>query len=205
MAKLKVFRTPIGFHDAYVAATSRKAALAAWGSNADLFARGVAEEVTDAALTAEPLAAPGTVIRRSRGTAAEQLAALPPDPVRESRAQPDEPEPRRPAKARRGGRGPAIPPTPVPARRPAPEPPRPPRPSPDALDAAEAALAAARDRHRVALADLAERERHLAQERRALEATQDGEAGELEQARDAARASYDAGLRRWRGWGRAES
>lgn len=33
MAKrpLKVFRTAIGFHDAYVAATSRKAALEAWG------------------------------------------------------------------------------------------------------------------------------------------------------------------------------
>jgi hypothetical protein len=30
MAKLKVFRTPIGFHDAYVAAPSKKAALAAW-------------------------------------------------------------------------------------------------------------------------------------------------------------------------------
>jgi hypothetical protein len=29
-AKLKVFRTPIGFHDAYVAAPSQKAALEAW-------------------------------------------------------------------------------------------------------------------------------------------------------------------------------
>ena len=48
MAKLKVFRTPTGFHDAYVAAPSRKAALAAWGAEADLFARGTAEEVTDA-------------------------------------------------------------------------------------------------------------------------------------------------------------
>ncbi len=32
--KLKVFRTPAGFHDAYVAAPSRKAALAAWGADA---------------------------------------------------------------------------------------------------------------------------------------------------------------------------
>ena len=42
--KLKVFRTPIGFHDAYVAAPSQKAALQAWGTDTDLFARGVALE-----------------------------------------------------------------------------------------------------------------------------------------------------------------
>jgi hypothetical protein len=33
--------------------------------------------VDDPALMAEPLAHPGAVIRRSRGTAAEQIAALP--------------------------------------------------------------------------------------------------------------------------------
>jgi hypothetical protein len=38
---LKVFRTPIGFHDDYVAASSRKAALEAWGGDADLFACGM--------------------------------------------------------------------------------------------------------------------------------------------------------------------
>lgn len=75
--KLKVYRTPIGFHDAYVAAPSQKAALAAWGSDANLFARGVAEQVTDPALMKEPLAQPGKVIRKLRGTAEEQLAALP--------------------------------------------------------------------------------------------------------------------------------
>lgn len=37
--KFKVFRTPAGFYDASVAAPSRKAALAAWGSHAGLFAR----------------------------------------------------------------------------------------------------------------------------------------------------------------------
>ena len=76
--KLKVFRTPIGFHDAYVAAASRKAALAAWGADADLFARGTAEEVTDARLMAEPLKRPGEVIRVSRGDLAAQLNALGP-------------------------------------------------------------------------------------------------------------------------------
>lgn len=85
---LKVYRTPIGFHDAYVAAPSQKAALKAWGSDADLFARGVADVVTDPALTAEPLARPGEVIRKLRGTAEEQLAAAParkPPPATASR------------------------------------------------------------------------------------------------------------------------
>lgn len=77
MQKLKVYRTPIGFHDAYVAAPSQKAALEAWGSDANLFARGVAEQVTDPALMKEPLAQPGKVIRKLRGTAEQQLAALP--------------------------------------------------------------------------------------------------------------------------------
>ena len=91
---LKVFRTAAGFHDAYVAAPSRAAALRAWGADRDLFARGAAEEVTDAALTAEPLAHPGEVIRRSRGTAAEQMAALPADaPRRKATAKAKAPTP----------------------------------------------------------------------------------------------------------------
>ena len=65
--KLKVFRTPIGFHDAYVATPTKKAALEAWGTDANLFARGTAEEVTDPKLTAAPLERPGEVIRVSRG------------------------------------------------------------------------------------------------------------------------------------------
>ncbi len=75
-AKLKVFRTPIGFDDAYVAAASRKAALAAWGSGTDLFSAGAAEVVTDPALMKEALARPGEVIRKARGSAAEHVRAL---------------------------------------------------------------------------------------------------------------------------------
>ena len=75
---LKVFRTSAGFHDAYVAATSRKAALKAWGADVDLFSRGVAEQVTDKALMAEPLEHPGEVIMKSRGGLADQLKALGP-------------------------------------------------------------------------------------------------------------------------------
>ena len=75
MPRLKVFRTSIGFHDAYVAAPSRKAALAAWGTDTDLFARGAAEQVTDDAAMAEPLAHPGKVFKRSRGSTEDHLAA----------------------------------------------------------------------------------------------------------------------------------
>jgi hypothetical protein len=74
--KLKVFRTSIGFHDAYVAAPSRKAALAAWGASTDLFARGLAEVVTEPSLTKAPLATPGEVVKVSRGTKAQQLRAI---------------------------------------------------------------------------------------------------------------------------------
>jgi hypothetical protein len=75
-AKLKVFRTPVGFDDAYVAAPSQKAALEAWGSATNLFSQGAAELVTDPKLTKEPLARPGEVIRKSRGTGDEHVRAL---------------------------------------------------------------------------------------------------------------------------------
>jgi len=76
--KLKVFRTNAGFYDAYIAAPSRLAALAAWGAKGDLFAREAAEEVTDPELMAEALARPGEVIQRPRGDfAAIEAKAMP--------------------------------------------------------------------------------------------------------------------------------
>jgi hypothetical protein len=75
-AKLKVFRTSVGFHDAYVAAPSQKAALEAWGSETNLFSAGMAEVVTDPKLTKEALARPGEVIRKSRGSNDEHVRAL---------------------------------------------------------------------------------------------------------------------------------
>lgn len=75
MAKLRVYRTTIGFHDAYVAVPSRAAALRAWGATTDLFAMGAAEEVQDEGLTAGALARPGIVIKQSRVSAAEFMAA----------------------------------------------------------------------------------------------------------------------------------
>lgn len=80
LPKLKVYCTPIGFHDAYLAPTSQKTALEAWGSDANLLARRVAAQVDDPALTAEPLAKPGVVIKKVRGTFDEQIAALPEEP-----------------------------------------------------------------------------------------------------------------------------
>ncbi|HEY0625460.1 MAG TPA: hypothetical protein VGD10_01880 [Allosphingosinicella sp.] len=181
--KLKVFRTPIGFHDAYVAAPSQKAAIEAWGTDKDVFARGQAELVTDPALAAEPLASPGTVIKRLRGTAAEQIAALGDTP----------PPPRRKA-AEEAEAAPAPP-----KAKPKP-PPRPkPKPSRAALDEAEAALTEAEARQKQGLNDLAQREAALARERRALEKAQADETAGLARARDKAEAAYRDAMRRWRG------
>jgi hypothetical protein len=120
--KLKVFRTSAGFDDAYVAAPSRKAALEAWGADADLFARGVAEEVTDKKLMAEPLKRPGEVIKLSRGDLASHMRALGP---RAKKTRAEEPRAAKPRKAAK---------------------PKPP-PKRDKVDAAEAALKQARERH----------------------------------------------------------
>jgi hypothetical protein len=97
-SKLKVYRLPIGFHDAYVAAPSQKAAIEAWGSDKDVFTRKLAELVADPELTPEPLASPGKVIKRLRGTAAEQVAALGKDEAAPKRTRPapkPKPRPRR--------------------------------------------------------------------------------------------------------------
>ncbi len=125
-ARLKVYRTSAGFDDAYVAAPSQAAALNAWGARGDLFAIGEAEVVTDEALTAEPLACPGEVVRRPRGDMAAMLAATPkPKAVNEAAENGD----------KRKGRTDAPPP-----------PELPPPPDRSDLDEAETALAHARDR-----------------------------------------------------------
>ncbi len=177
MPKLKVYRTPIGFHDAYVAAPSQKAALKAWGSDRDLFARGIAEVVTDPELAAEPLAQPGMVIRRSRGTAAEQIAALPDTPPRAKREPPVEPK------------------ADVETR----DKPAPPKPDRKAIVAAEHALAEAEARHRSEDRALRAEEAALAKRRRVMEHDHADEHAHLEATRQAAAKAYDAAMRRWRG------
>lgn len=170
--KLKVFRTSAGFHDAYVAAPSRKAALAAWGADADLFARGVAEEVTDPKLAEAALARPGEVIRLSRGDLSAQLKALPP---RKKTARPAPAPTGKPAKATK---------------------PKPP-PKRDKVDAAEQALREARRRHE-AQADKLEAEREAIERKlAALRATQDKAITKLERKRDEAREAYRAALEAW--------
>lgn len=174
MAKLKVFRTPIGFHDAYVAAPSRKAALAGWGADKDLFARGAAEEVTDPALTAAPLARPGEVVKVSRGSREEQLAALP------------EATPKVAAKRGRAARAAKADPKPKP------------KPSRNALDAAEQALAEAETRHEDERTALAEEEAALERRKRDAKRAHDAEVARLERERMAAESDYRAALETWR-------
>lgn len=187
--QLKVYRTPIGFHDAYVAAPSQKAALEAWGSDANLFARGVAELVTDPALTREPLASPGTVVRRLRGSADDHFAALP----RTRAKRPRKAEPARPAP-----RAAKAEPTPGAPPRAKPPPKARPRPSRAKLDATEEALDAIDRRHREELAAMRRREEALATERRAIEQRQKREVEKLMRARERVKEAYDRAIARWR-------
>lgn len=197
--KLKVYRTVAGFHDAYVAAPSQKAALEAWGSERDLFARGIAEQVTDPALIAEPLAAPGTVVKRSRGTSAEQIAALP------------DPQPDTPGRNASTGKARAKPPSPgsakakfKPSPTPTPKPKPPPRAKPDpkpsgtALDAAEETLTAVKADYAGRERALAAREAALTRERRAFDRDRAAALDAAQTVRDDAQARYDAALRTWR-------
>jgi len=184
MPRLKVYRTAIGFHDAYVAAPSQKAALAAWGVDKDLFARDAAEVVSDPELVAEPLATPGKVIRRSRGSLKEQLREL-----------------GRTAKLRAPSRAKALPEqggAPAKAKPSTRPPPPPPRPSRAALARAEAALAADRAKAANERAALRAREQALATERRRLERAQQAREARLQVKRDSAREAYDSALAKWR-------
>lgn len=167
---LKVFRTAIGFHDAYVAAPTQKAALEAWGADRNLFTSGRAELVTDPALSRAPLADPGKVVKVLRGTEAEQLAALDHVTPRRTRAKTAAVPPAKPA----------------------------PRPSRATLDRAERALAAAEAHHARAIKALAEREAELRDQRRALERARDEDLDALSEKVDRARDAYDDAMRAWR-------
>ena len=211
--KLKVFRTPTGFHDAYVAAPSRKAALKAWGSDADLFARGIAEVVTDESLSREPLEHPGKVIKRSRGTVEEQLAALPPDAPRSrgqaTEAKDDGEQPnigRKRASPRAGRRvraeaadraGPEPPPKsqhrtePKPKARPKSRPPR------VKLDQAERGLRAVVERQEREEEELRDRARALEKERRAMEIAHERERRTAEKVLEREKEEHAERLDRW--------
>lgn len=170
--RLKVYRTAIGFHDAYVAVPSKKAALAAWGASKDLFAIGGAEIVTDPALMKEALASPGEVVRRSRGSLADQLAALPEDRKKEEAA------PRRESAK--------------PARKPKP------RPGRDKLDALEAELQRFDEEAAAQIAGIRDREEALRRERAGLEKQQRVAREALEAKLARAGERYEDALARWR-------
>lgn len=188
--KLKVYRTPAGFNDAYVAAPSQKAALEAWGSDRDLFARGIAERVTDPALTAEPLASPGVVIKHSRGTTAEQIRSMP------------DPAPRPAEDAGTDGtastrtRNVRMETSAKPASKPKPAPK--PKPGSAELEAAEDALAAVKLNYDRKMKALVDREAALARERRYLEKEQRDDIGAAEAAVEDERTAYDDAMRQWR-------
>jgi len=170
--RLKVFRHSIGFHDAYVAASSQKDALAAWGAQTDLFASGMAERVEDPDLMREPLANPGKIIRRSRGSNEEQLAALPPDPSRKA-----------------GARTTTMPETGKnPARKSMP------RPDHSVVERAERKMAVLEKRHRTERDALAKRQADLDRERSTLETAQQAETAKAANALDRARSSYDRAI-----------
>lgn len=174
---LKVYRTPIGFHDAYVAASSQKAALKAWGTDTNLFARGAAEQVTQADLVREPLAHPGAVIKRPRGSEAEHLASIAKSRQPRARKEPlgKTPNATKPHAALRV-----------------------PRPSRNALNAAEEAVVRQARDAKAELKLLEEKQAQLRAEIEQLRKMQQQEADLLDRRAATERHKYDAALERWR-------
>ncbi|MDF0546093.1 hypothetical protein PX699_27430 [Sphingobium sp. H39-3-25] len=201
--KLKVFRTPIGFHDAYVAAPSRKAALEAWGSDADLFARGIAEEVIDEALMQAPLERPGAVIRIARGSEAEHLAAAGPKHGASAGASKRSDRKSGQTAGSNGAKDKDSAASGGMAKSKLSRPPQP-RPSRDALEAAEAALKELSHRQRNGEADLRRREqdlerlrREIERERRDLDRSHGRERDEAERKVKNERKKHSAALDKW--------
>jgi hypothetical protein len=177
--KLKVFVTPIGFHDAYVAAPSQKAALEAWGTDSNIFAQGIAEQVTDPTLMEEPLANPGTVIKRVRGSADEHFAELDRGAARKKAAKAREPESGKVVELKPKKSGP--------------------KPSRDELDAAEEALEKAEKNQRKKIRELDQEMQALERKRRELQRKIEAECDKLAEKAERARANYEQAVREWRG------
>jgi flagellar motility protein MotE (MotC chaperone) len=177
--KLKVFRTPIGFHDAYVAAPSQKAALEAWGADSNIFAQGIAEQVTDPKLMEEALANPGKVIKKVRGSADEHFAELDRAPARKKATKASE-EVVKVDKIKSRAK------------------PKP-KPSRDDLDAAEEALEKADKKQRKELRKIDDKMQALEREKRELQRRHEADRDKLTAKRDRARSAYDRAMRKWRG------
>jgi hypothetical protein len=173
--QLKVFVTPIGFHDAYVAAPSQKAALEAWGADSNIFAQGIAEQVTDPTLMEGPLASPGKVIKRVRASADEHFAEL-------DRAAPKK-------KAKDSGKVVAL--KPKSKSRP--------KPKRDELEAAEKALEKAEKKQRKKLREIDDGLQALERKRRDLQRKHEAERDWLSEKAEQARSSYERAMRDWKG------
>ncbi|MET1755017.1 hypothetical protein ABVV53_06020 [Novosphingobium sp. RD2P27] len=177
MAKLKVYRTAVGFRDAYVAAPGQAAALRAWGTEKNLFSRGMAEVVTDAALMEEPLSKPGDVVYRTRGNLKEQVAALGKLPRQKARKEAERNKasdsPKQPSKRSR------------------------PKPSRAKLDDAERAIGTLEEQRAQAEADMRQRERALAAQRAAMDARFAKAMDQLKASERKAREAYEEALRQW--------
>lgn len=87
-AKLKVFTWSDGFHAFTVATTSRPKALEAWGSKQDLFATGLASQLSGGPDYETALASPGAVIARGLAIDVGKIGkAKPAKPPRPSKAK----------------------------------------------------------------------------------------------------------------------
>jgi hypothetical protein len=191
MPKLKVFRTPIGFHDAYVAAPSQKAALEAWGADANLFARGIAEVVTDADLIEAPLQTPGKVIRVLR-QAEGASEPRPTQPKRSKTRRSRSAEPSAPPR-RRPGKETPVPPSSKAAKKPKAKP----RPSRNPLDKAEVALASEDEAYADADHVLKDKEQAIKEEMRKLRQAHDRKLEKLTSRRDRLKADYRRRIEEW--------
>jgi len=90
-AKLKVFTWSDGFHAFTVATSSRPKALDAWGSKQDLFATGLASQLTGGPDYEAALASPGEVVERGLtidvGKIGKAKPVKPPGPSRAKAAK----------------------------------------------------------------------------------------------------------------------
>ena len=87
-AKLKVFTWSDGFHAFTVATSSRPKALEAWGSMQDLFATGLASQLSGGPDYEAALASPGEVVERGLAIDVGKIGkAKPAKPRRPSRAK----------------------------------------------------------------------------------------------------------------------
>ena len=194
--KLKVFKTPIGFHDAYVAVPSRKAALEAWGAGTDLFSAKIAEEVTelDGEAATEALAKPGEVVRAKRVGGEEEE---PRPSTRSGRTEKKKGSPStgsgRTQKTKKEGESRIK--SGVTKKTPKPKPK--PKPSRAALDRAEAALAKIEEKQAAEQAELDREEVRLANRRRVVEKKQREAMEAAQTKRDEAERAYRKAMREW--------